>query len=166
MWQENSTENLDTPPLLSIKFSLPEIFSNTVQTGSLTKLFGTVTKQTFDGKSLYPPFIHKIRRHPKSMKHYRILLRLLSALWDKKFSTEIVYTAPSLFHIFFRYRKVSRTQQRRVPLRKVSVLWDKTVSRQTRESRLSVWSLTFFDNQKFRKIKGISCKTFRHCETK
>ena len=45
--------------------------------------------------------IPNIFRYPKLVKHYRVPLRKFSALWDKKFTTENLYTPPSLIHNFF-----------------------------------------------------------------
>ena len=94
-----------SPPLLSINFSLPEIFWNTAQKVSTTKFFGTVRQKVFDGKSWYspPPLIHKLFRYRKfsETQHRRLPVRNFSALWDKKISTEnLDTTPPSLIQTF------------------------------------------------------------------
>ena len=120
MWyQKISTENRDTRsriPLLSIKFSIPEIFRNKeTKRGSPTKCFGTVRQNNFDGKSWYTPpsFILNIFRYQKFfLKHRRVPLRYVSAQWDKNnFNGKSWYLPPSLISNVFWYQKFSGAQK-------------------------------------------------------
>ena len=62
----------------------------------------------------------------------------------KSFDGKSCYSAPSLTHTFFRYRKFSETPRRKVPRRSFSLLPDKTISKQNRDSRpLSLIRNTF-----------------------
>ena len=88
-------------------------------------------------------------------------LRIFSALWDEKNSTENLDTPPPLLiHKLFRYRKFSETQHRRIHLRNFSVLWDKTIWQKIvipAPSRI----LNIFRYQKFPETqKGSSTKWF------
>ena len=51
---------------------------------------------------------------PKLVKQWRVPLRCFSALWDKKFPTEILDNTPLLFK-FFRYRKFLKHSRKRFP---------------------------------------------------
>ena len=78
------------PPSFIQIFSGPEV-SETLK-DSPTKFFGTVRQKNFDRKSWKspPPLIHKLFRYRKisETQHRRVHLPNLSALWDKKLSTE------------------------------------------------------------------------------
>ena len=80
----------------------------------------------FDTKSWHNSLKPKIFRYPKLMTHWWVPLRSFSALSDKKFWQKIViFFPPPLILIFFRDRKFSEAQVRKVSLRKFSALWDK-----------------------------------------
>ena len=95
---KTSTENRDTPPLLSIKyFSLPEIFWNTEWFPG--EVFSVLWDEKIFDKTVMPPpplLCMKIFDTRILSKHRRVLLRILSALWNKDFST-VFNDIPFLF---------------------------------------------------------------------
>ena len=116
------------PPLIPNIFRYQR-FSET-QKGSLTKFFGTLRQEIFDGKSWYSPLlsINFFATGIFLTHSTEGFTRKFSALWYKKFSTENLDTPPPLIHKLFRYREFSETQQRRVQLWIFSALWDKKIS--------------------------------------
>ena len=92
-------------------FSIPEI--GETLGGSPPKFFGTVRQKIFDGKSWYPPLIHKLFGYRKvdGTQHRKVPLWNSSALSDKIFDRKPWYslalpTSPPFIHEFFRYLKL------------------------------------------------------------
>ena len=132
---KTSTENRDTPPpLLSIKyFSLPEIFWNTEWFPG--EVFSVLwDKKNFSTKPWsFPLLCLKIFDTRILSKHRRVLLRILSALWDKDFSTDFS-DIPFLCIKFFATRNF--LIHRSVLQRNFSVLWDKKFWMKSRDTPL------------------------------
>ena len=116
---------------------------------------------------LLPPLIHEFFRYLKFVKHYGLPLGKISALRDKKLSTENLDTAPHLIHKHFDYRKFSETQHRKVPLRKSSALWDKNFVTESRDTP-PLLSINFLATGNFLKpsTERFPYGILRHCETK
>ena len=87
---------------------------------------------------IVPSLIHRVFRHPNfpETQHRSVPLRIVSALQDKKNSTENLDTPPFMQNLF-RYRMFSETQHKRVPLPKFSELWYKKLSKESLDSPLS-----------------------------
>ena len=86
---KTSTENDDTPPLLPIK-KFPYQKVSETQNGSLAKFFRSCEIRIFSTKSWsFPLLCLKLFDARILSKHRRVLLRILSALWDEDFSTEL-----------------------------------------------------------------------------
>ena len=155
------------PPLIPNIFRYQR-FSET-QKGSLTKFFGTLRQEIFDGKSWYSPLlsINFFATGIFLTHSTEGFTRKFSALWYKKFSTENLDTPPPLIHKLFRYREFSETQQRRVQLWIFSALWDKKISTVNLDTPPPLLSINFFATGNFLKHsrEGFSYGYFRHCET-
>ena len=78
-----------TPPIVNKLFQNPKI-SETLK-GCPWKFFGTV-RQCFFDKICDTRIMHKVFRHPKVFETLKGCPRNNSALWDRKFLTEIRYT--------------------------------------------------------------------------
>ena len=85
--------------------------------------------------------------YPKLMKHQRIPLRNLSAVWDKKLRKENLDLLHPLIHKLFRYRMFLKTQQMSVSLRNIPAPWDK----KTRRKNVNNTSLST-NNSRYRKM--------------
>ena len=105
LWDKKFQQNHDAPLLSTKIFLLPEIFWNTYQKCSSTKFLGTLRQKNVDTKSWHNSLKRKIFRYPKLVTHWRIPLRKISALWDKKkFDRKSWYSLPPpllLNKIFF-----------------------------------------------------------------
>ena len=91
-------------------------------------------------------------------QHRRVLLRIFSVLWDKKFSTENRDNIPPpLIHKLFRYRKFSETAQKGSPMKIFCFVRQKIFG-----------GKNFFSTGNFLKhsTEGFLDEIFRHCETK
>ena len=107
-------------------FSIPEVFSNTTQKDSVSKISGTLRQKTFDGKTCYPPPSSIIFYNTGVfMKHSSTEVFTYGIFWQsetKNIRWKILKPPPLLNHKPLRCRKISETQHRRVPLRKSSAL--------------------------------------------
>ena len=111
------------PPLLSMRiFSLPEIFWNTESFPG--EVFSVLwdKKKFRQNREAFPLLCLKIFDTRIFSKHRSVLLQILSALWDKNFSTEFS-DIPFLSIKFCAARNFLK--HRTVPQRNFSVLWDK-----------------------------------------
>ena len=109
--QKISTENLDTPPFLSMNFFDTGNFVNQKQKGSPTKFLGFVRQQIFVENRDVPFVGIKLFDTRSFLKHRRVPLRNDSVLPDKTILTKIVIPAPSFIPIIFRYQKFSEKQK-------------------------------------------------------
>ena len=83
-----SLENRDTPPFLSIEDFSFQKFSKT-KNGSPAKFSRSCEKINFDKIVKLPPLLCLKKFYTRILSKDRsVLLRILSAQWDKKFSTE------------------------------------------------------------------------------
>ena len=162
------------PPLLSINFFATGNFLKHSTEGFTCETFQQCEKkistENLDTPLPPPPLIHKLFRYRKisETQHRRVPLRIFSALWDKKNSTENLDTPPSpLIHKLFRYRKFFETQRRRFQLRNFSALWDKRFSTENLDTPPPL-SKNFLATGNFLKhsAEGFNYEIFRHCETK
>ena len=113
------------PPPLILIFFRDQNFSEAQIRKVPLRNFSALWDKMFDTKSWHNSLKPKIFRYPKLMTHWWVPLRSFSALSDKKFWQKIVIFSPPLILIFFRDRKFSEAQVRKVSLRKFSALWDK-----------------------------------------
>ena len=88
-------ESWYSPPSYPKTLLLPEIFRNTAQNGSPTKIFGTVRQKTFDGKSWHNPLKHKNLRYPKLMTTKRFPYGIFRHCETKNFRGKILILPPS-----------------------------------------------------------------------
>ena len=117
-------------PFLSIQiFSLPEIFET--QNASLAKFFRSCEIEKISTKPWSFPLCLKIFDTRILSKHRSVLLRILSALWDKNFSTEFS-DIPFLCIKFCDTRNFLK--HRSVSQRNFSVLCDKKFSTEKRDT--------------------------------
>ena len=89
-------------------------------------------------------------------KHRSVLLRILSALWDKNFSTEFS-DIPFLCIKFCDTRNFLK--YRSVPQRNFSVLCDKKFSTEKRDTP-PLWCIKFFDNRNFLIHRSVPQQSF------
>ena len=170
MWEKKfSTENRESPLLLSLTFLIPEI--NEALKDSPTKFFGTAGQKIFDRKSWYPLLIHKLFRYLKfsETQHRRVPLWIFLALWDKIFSTENLDTPPPPFihkHFFATGRFLKHRSEGFVH-EFFSPLWDKKFLTESRDTP-PLLSINFFATWNFLKhsTEGFPYEFFWHCETK
>ena len=131
-WDKNFDGKWCYPPFLSIKYvSLPEIFWSTEWFPS--EVFSVLwDKKNFDKTVKLPPLLClKLFDTRILSKHRRVLLRILSALRDKDFSTEFS-DIPFLCINFCDARNFLK--HRSVPQRNFSVLWDKKFWTKSRDT--------------------------------
>ena len=147
---KTSMENRDNPhpppPLLSINFfSLPEIFWNTEWFPG--EVFSVLwdKKKFRQNREASPLLCLKIFETRILSKDRSVLLRILSALWDKNFSTEFS-DIPFLCIKFCDTRNFLK--HRSVPQRNFLVLCDKSFRRRN-VIPPSLWCIKFFDTRNF-----------------
>ena len=93
-------------PLWCIKFSIPQFLWSFE--GVPTNIFLHCDTNVFRGKNVIPPIMHKFFRYPNFSETLKWCLRLFSAVWDQKCSTEKRDTPFSSIK-FFESRIFSKT---------------------------------------------------------
>ena len=153
------------PPPSSIKFFyLPEIFWNTEWFSG--EVFSVLwdKKKFWQNREASPLLCLKIFDTRIISKHRSVLLRILSALWDKIFSTEFS-DIPLLCIKFCDTRNFLK--HRSVPQRNFSVLCDKKFSPEKRDTPSSLSdALNFSIPEIFWYTEVFPNENFRYCETK
>ena len=139
-YKKLSTANLDSPLLLLsiILFATGSFLKHNTK-GFLCQSFRHCETKHFRRKILTTLLISIVFRCRNfSETHHRsVPLRLLSALQDKKISTENFDTPPAVMHNLFRHRKFSETQYKKVPLPNFSGLWFNKLSTENLDSLFS-----------------------------
>ena len=132
-------------PLLSIKFfSLPEIFWNTEWFPG--EVFSVLWEKKSTKPWSFPLLWLKVFDTRILSKHRSVLLRILSALWDKNVSAEFSDVPFSCIK-FCDTRNFLK--HRGVPQRNFSVLCDKKLSTEKRDTPAPLWCIKFFDTRNF-----------------
>ena len=106
-----------------LHFSIAKI-SETLK-GSPAKIFGTVTRKTFDGNFRYSPlFSINLFATGNFLKHIRegFTQKLFRHCETKNFLKKLLIPPPPVLSILFRYRNFSETQHTRAPLPNISAL--------------------------------------------
>ncbi len=168
------TETFDTPSRSFPKFFAARNFLKSSTEGWFPyQVFRNCETKNFPRKLLILP--HPLLQNNRCQKffetqHRRVVpLPNCSALWDKKFSTEIFIPPSPSFSKPFRYRKFSETQHRRVvPLPTFSALWQKKLWTETFDIPSRSFP-NFFAARNFLKSSTegwFPYHLFRNCETK
>ena len=102
---KNLTKTCETTPLLlSVKIFQTGNFSET-QNGSSTKCFGTVSQNSFYGKSWYPPTLLSVTFFDTRsfLKHRRVFQQIFGSVRQKTFDWNREYSSsPQFIHKMFR----------------------------------------------------------------
>ena len=127
MWDKTiSSEERDIPFYQPNNFSLTKVFWNTEEFPM--KIFGNVRRRNFDGKTWYPPLIHKLFQYQRFSENLNGPLKKFSALSDEKSWRKIVNPPSRLAIYFLPLQKFSGKQKAQLMKFFVLVLWGKMFS--------------------------------------
>ena len=135
MWDKTiSTEERDIPFYQPNNFSLTKVFWNTEEFPM--KHFGNVRRRNFDGKTWYPPLIHKLFQYQNFSENLNGPPKNFSALSDEKSRRKFVIPPSRLAINFLPLQKFSGKQKAQLMKFFVLVLWGKIFSTKPNAPRL------------------------------
>ena len=145
-------------PLLCIKFfDTPNFLKHW---RDAHEIFRHCETQNFRRKNVIPPSMHKISRYPKFSETLKVCPRNFSALWDKKFSTEICDTP--YYAESFSIRQIFWDIEG-MPTNFFGTVRPKIFDGKTWYPLVCI---KFLDTPNFLKHWRYAHEIFRHCETK